>query len=118
MKLTEQQLLDIAGVDTKVLAENRKINENALADEVERVYGVIGKAAVDLARTYFEMMEDYQGVSIDELSPEIVKEYVRDQITDFLDQLLDNNEFKDYLNQQIGKAAQSVADPTQRTLDV
>jgi hypothetical protein len=120
MKLNEQRMMEIAGIDPKLVQEQRTNEENAQAQALIRAYGPLGQVIVNLTQTFVETMEwDSGGIKDPEsLTSEDIAGIITDHIEDLLGDVLAGYEFRKFAEQQVGKVRQIIADPDQSTLEV
>lgn len=118
----QRRMLELAGMSHVVLTEAKKptIKEDA-AQSLQRRYGALGQAVVDLLDTYKGMSTDpdmageYEPGHTD---PDNLKGYIEDMIDDQLAEIYETSEYKQLCAEIAGQVGQVATEPNQGTLDV
>ncbi len=128
--LTETQLLSIAGICPSTVA--RRLTESPLdsvdasqgaapqdapQQTIETKFGEMGVLVANILQTYADDLVG-SGEETPSETPETLKGYVTDMVTDLLQQVLGSPEYAELATKVSGQVNQSSTSPDQMQLDV
>jgi hypothetical protein len=119
MKLTEQQLLDIAGINKQSIAKKKTLKESA-SEDLEHQFGPIGMFVAVELDIYADAMTDADvaGEADPNEDTKSLEGYIRDRVNDTLIEIFRSEPFKRLATEVAGQVNQANTDPDQTILNV
>jgi hypothetical protein len=119
MNLTEQRMMEIAGIDPKAIAKKKTVKEDAATD-LAHEFGSIGEFVAQQLDIYADQMTDpdVAGELEGQETPESLQGFVKDMANDMLIEVFRSEAYKRYATEIAGQINQANQQPDQGVMNI